>query len=343
MCLGALLVTVALQATIRFLSQRQPTPREQFFTAFHAVPAGSLGRCDATMLAPMLSRILPAPGATAATPHLVIDIGANVGDTTDDLVHFFTSAGCLSYHAAFPETTGKSTFAPCDVRAARVLSYEPMPANYNALLARGAHAHWLADVWSAFPIAVTSPSRVPASGMIDFFSSGAVGDQQGALSSGAAYTVHKIAVNATTLDAHLAALGLQQTPILLLKVDTEGFDADVFLGATAILARQQVRIITFEYNTKWGESPGSSLSATVKALGAAAYDCFFITPDNLVPLTGVWWHDSYEIWQWSNVVCFRRCDQVIQRRVLAFFNKLPVDAAAIVGCAPPATCTECAV
>jgi FkbM family methyltransferase len=218
-----------------------------------------------------------------------------------------------------------------------------MPANYDALIARGAHAHWLADVWSAYAIAVTSPARVPASGVIEFFSSGAVGDQQGALSPGAAYTdaAHKIAVQATTLDAHLAALGLQQTPILLLKVDTEGFDADVLLGAAAVLARQQARIITFEYNSKWAEAPGSSLAATVKALDAAAYDCFFVTPDNLVPLTGAWWHESYEIWKWSNILCFRRCDELIQYRVLAFYNKLPVDAAAVTGCAPPATCAEC--
>jgi FkbM family methyltransferase len=323
-----------------------PPERAKFFDAFIAAassPGITLGRCDASMLAPMLSRIPPAPGTTAATPHLVIDIGANVGDTTDDLVHFFTSASCLSYHTAFPEITSKSTFDPCDERAAKVLSYEPMPANFDALVARGAHAHWLASVWTPYPIVVTSPARVPASGVVDFFSAGTVGDQQGALSPGAAYTdaAHKIVVQATTLDAHLAALGLQTTPILLLKIDTEGFDADVLLGAAAVLARQQARVVTFEYNTKWAEAPGTSLATTIKALAAAAYDCYFVTPDNLVPLSGSWWVDGYEIWKWSNVICFRSCDQLVQLRVLTFYNKITVDPAVVVGCAPPA-CTECA-
>ena len=273
--------------------------RAQFFAAFEAA-LGSLGRADASLLAPLISRIPPAPLKTAADIHLVIDIGANIGDMTDDLVHFFSSAGCLAYHAAFPALTSSSIFNVCDARAAKVLSYEPQPANYAALLERGAHAHWPADVWTAFPIAVTSPARVPASGMIDFFSVGTVGDQQGALAPGAAApgavnTAQKVSVKATTLDAHLAALGYEATPILLLKIDTEGFDADVLLGAAAVLARQQARIVTFEYNLKWTEAPGTSLAASVKALSAAAYDCFFITPDNLVPLFGAWWHDGYEV------------------------------------------------
>ena len=336
---GAASAGLASGETLFFAAERT-----LFTDAFLATPPGTLGHCDASTLVPMLSRIPPAPGATAETPHLIIDIGANVGDTTDKLIQFFTSAGCLSYHAAFPEANKGPPFDSCVVRAAKVLSYEPMPANFNALVARGAHAHWLADFWSAYPIAVTSPARVPASGMVDFFSAGNVGDQQGAFTprAGGTDSAHKISVVATTLDAHLAVLGFYTTPILLLKIDTEGFDAEVLSGASGIITRQQARIITFEYNSKWTEAPGTSLATTIKALSAAAYDCFLVTPSNLIPLTNAWWHESYEMWTWSNVICFRRCDQIIQHRILAFYNELDIDPAIVIGCAPPATCMECA-
>ena len=57
-------------------------------------------------------------------------------------------------------------------------------------------------------------------------------------------------VPVNTLDAQLASLGEGSTPILVLKVDTEGFDAHVLAGAEATLKSGRVLVVSFEYNFK---------------------------------------------------------------------------------------------
>jgi FkbM family methyltransferase len=56
-------------------------------------------------------------------------------------------------------------------------------------------------------------------------------------------------VAVTTLDEHARANGLDS--LSLVKIDTEGHDLAVLRGARALLARQRIAVVQFEYNHRW--------------------------------------------------------------------------------------------
>jgi hypothetical protein len=130
-------------------------------------------------------------------------------------------------------------------------------------------------------------------------------------------------VPAWTLDAHLDSLGEGHAPVLLLKVDAEGFDSHVLRGAARLLREQRAVFLTFEYNvrkmlygpcrfdtprthlypltlqTKWKSDPDkATLHDVVEWLREFGYLCWFMTTTHLVPLSGRWWSDDYEVWAW---------------------------------------------
>lgn len=94
-------------------------------------------------------------------------------------------------------------------------------------------------------------------------------------------------VSLTTIDQYCEASGILR--IDLLKIDTEGYDFEVIVGASGMLAKRAVRILQFEYNHRW--------------IGARNYllDCFaFLNPKGYVigKVTGS--HvEFYPYWQWE--------------------------------------------
>lgn len=85
-------------------------------------------------------------------------------------------------------------------------------------------------------------------------------------------------VEIVTIDALMDQRGWER--IDFLKVDTEGYDARVLLGATKTLNDQRIDIVQFEYNLPWREV-GSTLGAAISFLNAAGYDVHALRPFGL--------------------------------------------------------------
>ena len=121
------------------------------------------------------------------------------------------------------------------------------------------------------------------------------------------------AVRAASLDEWLggseaAAAALPRgTRNDVMVVDAEGQDPELLLqGARALLARQGVRVLQFEYQGSVRGWARTSLRAVTGALDALNYDCFFLLQHGAaVRITGCWM-PAMEFRQWANVLCVRR-------------------------------------
>lgn len=89
--------------------------------------------------------------------------------------------------------------------------------------------------------------------------------------------------------------------MLILKIDAEGYDPLVLLGARHALAKRVFAIITFEYHGKylWGKTP---LSRVINDLAYSGYICYFDGRPILTRVTGCW-VDWFTTTGWSNIVC----------------------------------------
>jgi hypothetical protein len=225
-----------------------------------------------------------------------------------------------------------------------------MAENVAIMRARASDDGWDAANWTVFAAALTSPAAIaearsaelaaagagaaaqagpqlpPGAARVKFYSkivNGAMvgGDQQGGLHPGAAGVESSsfVWVDAWTLDAHLESIGERHTRVLLLKIDTEGFDAATVRGCEGLLRAGRVGFLVFEFNTKWSISSDKTLAPTIEWLAGVGYECLWITRERLVPLSPpLWWHE-YEGAGWSNVLCHKRGDEAA-RLLRAFYN-----------------------
>lgn len=264
---------------------------------------------------------------------LVIDVGANVGDTTETMIALYTLTHCLK-KASVAGLTELHQHCLSLKGSADVISFEPTSSTCDRLKVRGRQDGWEATGrWHVVcAAAVDRAAGAKRGSNVTFYTSNNPGDQQASL--GAAQAIsdgsYAVSVPAYTLDRYLAEHGLGSRPIHLLKVDAEGYDAAVLDGADGTISSGSVQFIAFEYNAKWrgaAESPrgddrsGSTttaaedrmpspytLQAAVAWLRRRRYLCFLVTPAALLPLSGDLWRDAYEFYRWSNVLCGRRED-----------------------------------
>jgi FkbM family methyltransferase len=82
-----------------------------------------------------------------------------------------------------------------------------------------------------------------------------------------------------TIDSLLESKGIKDVDFL--KIDTEGSDGRVLVGATKALQEQRLGIVQFEYNQPWALA-GSTLGRELRRLGDAGYRAFVLRPDGLV-------------------------------------------------------------
>jgi FkbM family methyltransferase len=205
----------------------------------------TLGFADSRALLPFLWRFFSATGPRV----LLIDIGANLGDTSSAFQAHFSQSDCYRYE---PRLVAQNAhFDACRDWPARVIAYEPMPDNFAVLKKRAEEEGWQAAGWRGFAAAITSvevmggDSARSGNAEVKFYGK----NQQGALSSGAAAAESFVAVKAWTLDAHLASIGEADAEILLLKVDTEGFDGHALLSMNNTLLGGRTAFLVFEYNS----------------------------------------------------------------------------------------------
>lgn len=105
-----------------------------------------------------------------------------------------------------------------------------------------------------------------------------------------------------TVDAMLSSMGIPHVDVL--KIDTEGYDAEVLNGALEALGRGAIDVLAFEYH-EVGVWKQHSINTVAQKLAGFDFVCYFDGKPQLTRITGCW-HDSLEFYQWSNVVCVRR-------------------------------------
>jgi FkbM family methyltransferase len=87
-------------------------------------------------------------------------------------------------------------------------------------------------------------------------------------------------VAAVTLDAHCASHGIDQVD--LLKIDVEGAEVDVLIGARRLLEEQAVRALLFEVSLPQIEALGHLPTEPFELLEAAGYRTFALGRDGAV-------------------------------------------------------------
>ncbi len=88
-------------------------------------------------------------------------------------------------------------------------------------------------------------------------------------------------VRVTTLDAEVEKHQLEH--IDFLKIDTEGYNLHVLLGASKLLAHNKINVIQFEYNNPWALT-GSTLPAAFQLLESFGYKVLLLKNTSLFEL-----------------------------------------------------------
>ncbi len=90
--------------------------------------------------------------------------------------------------------------------------------------------------------------------------------------------------------------------VFILKIDTEGHDAQVIKGSSSLLDQKRITFVLFEVWTN------RKIKEVAEFMASKDYLCFLFTPKQLVPVDGKdWWYenlneDKDEKW-WGNGVC----------------------------------------
>ena len=121
-------------------------------------------------------------------------------------------------------------------------------------------------------------------------------------------------VPVTTVDALVEELALEE--VLMLKIDTEGFDPLVLEGAVGALHGQRIASVMFEYHAlnHW---KATDLANVVERMREAEYTCYLLTRDDTLVLLTRCSHAGEQKWWWGNVLCVRDTERHVHERLLA--------------------------
>lgn len=187
--------------------------------------------------------------AIAPTAHVFVDVGANVGAWSQRFAQLMQEPGFGLLVEPSPEALARlSTLVPALKCGAVVVD--------AAAADRVGEATFFVEPWAG-----ETSSLVP-----------------GCSSQGA----RAVKVRMTTIDREVASRGIEF--IDFLKIDAEGFDLKVLLGARDILSAGRVGIVQFEYNSSWAQS-GSTLAEAIRTLTGYGYEVFLLKADGLYKVT----------------------------------------------------------
>lgn len=110
--------------------------------------------------------------------------------------------------------------------------------------------------------------------------------------------VLEMSIHLTTLDNFCYEHGIEE--IDFLKIDTEGHEYDVLMGAKEMIRNQKVKIIQFEFNEMHVISRVFLRDLYLLLKG---YDFYRLLPNGLLPLNP--YHSRFEIFQFQNILCVR--------------------------------------
>lgn len=196
--------------------------------------------------------------------HTFVDVGANRGDWTDVFL------------AVSPDAVG--------------ILFEP-GSRASAELSRrfGANPR----------VTIVAAAASDVEGTAEFFEEPDAG-RHSSLVAGFSRGAEATSVRTTTLDAELAARGIDRVDYL--KIDAEGHDLKVLRGAEQYLREQKVGFVQFEYNEAW-RLAANRLQDALELLHGAGYEVFLLKGSGL-------WSFPYSIYgeyyRYSNFVAIRR-------------------------------------
>ncbi len=147
----------------------------------------------------------------------------------------------------------------------RILAYEPHAGNRNMLL-KSIAQNGFSYMMDVFPFALGSRS-----GYVSLMISEATADIGNAVIVGevSAETDEKSDSKMITLDEHVLDIGLDRLDCI--KIDVEGFELEVLIGARRALQRFRP-IIFCEFNTEFMRCRGVDLDAAWALLSSMSYD-----------------------------------------------------------------------
>ena len=279
------------------------------------------------------------------SPVIIFDVGANVGETSSNLVNLFTPIDCIRIRQEFEN---RETAKHCVPNAAKIIAIEPATLNMRILRNVSRAAYWNYVGWESMLVAVSSNSDGNGN-YSSFYGSDRIGDQQGSLNVRVAnvgpmdnrvtYTVKLLSIDRILKDRGFDALPNGTHAVLdlnyynridnsspfhnngrlvyLLKIDAEGYDGLVLQGAENALRLQRIKWIIFEYNRKWDISKISLGNLTIW-LDKLSYECFYIVPSaGLIPFyfNNVW-NPRFDVRRWSNILCGRKADRDVTSLIL---------------------------
>jgi FkbM family methyltransferase len=210
-----------------------------------------------------------------------------------------------------------------------VIAVEAYPPTAEALAALATDLDWTNDVFLLFNYAMGDRKD----GVAPIFSNGKAGYTQSSLFRGATNVkgAESVDVPLMTVDRLIKLNKLQKRKAFFVKIDAEGYDPWVLLGAVHTLRRQGIEWLLFEYNGKWAAavhqkkaflnyrgppstvdgSEGTPLPVRLSWVvdwlhDAVGYECFLLTSKTAVPLYGPWADERYDLKQWTNVMCTYR-------------------------------------
>ncbi|CAL1165306.1 unnamed protein product, partial [Cladocopium goreaui] len=134
-----------------------------------------------------------------------------------------------------------------------------------------------------------------------------------------------VVVKTVRLDEFTKDLGIHEVDVL--KVDAEGYDYNVILGASGLLESRRIRFVIFEacamfFSCPTTESHGQ-MEAAVRYFASMKYVCFMMAPEMLVPLTGDWLTDLYRFSQLTfNVLCAHQ-KEPLMKEIIQLYSRTP--------------------
>ncbi|CAJ1401835.1 unnamed protein product [Effrenium voratum] len=133
---------------------------------------------------------------------------------------------------------------------------------------------------------------------------------------GEPFTVRTVTLDALTKDLEIE--------VDLLKIDAEGHDFEVLLGASALLSAKRLRFVIFEACGADCPVDGESQTlATINFLSDRGYVCYMIAPEMLVPVTGVWLSNLYQLTRHAfNVLCAQRQEPLLPD-IIELYSRVP--------------------
>jgi FkbM family methyltransferase len=227
-----------------------------------------------------------------------VDVGANKGESLSTVLKYWIDIG---EHFVM-EKSAKGPACSFDPTTPIIYALEPLPANIKLLY----------YFKTKMPQTVQKNLNVvhAAVGNVDgqscFKADDFAGNERGFLNGTAANGCGPgtVPVSQVTLSKWVEDNSISH--IDYLKIDVEGFDANVIHGAAGMLRKGVVDMLSFEYHELNLWRSQESLKGISEELDSWGYDTYYIGDFHLYRLNNGCWDNIYERRQWSNILAIRK-------------------------------------